>query len=72
MAVGVANNGISAIIDPIGRTTNSTLLNQVGILDGYIPKKLSDSVISNNMKYKNLLLIFFTIIVILFIKKKIK
>jgi apolipoprotein N-acyltransferase len=70
--IRVANNGISAIIDPIGRTTKSTLLNQVGILDGYIPKKLSDSVISNNMKYKNLLLIFFTIIVILFIKKKIK
>ncbi|PCJ29859.1 MAG: apolipoprotein N-acyltransferase [Rickettsiales bacterium] len=35
-----ANNGISAIMDPMGRVLAKLELNQVGILDGYIPLKL--------------------------------
>lgn len=37
----VANNGISAIIDPLGRVINSLKLNDVNIIDNYCPKKLN-------------------------------
>lgn len=35
-----ANNGISAIIDPVGRVIQSLGLNKIGIIDGMLPKKL--------------------------------
>lgn len=35
-----ANNGISAIIDPLGRVIQSLELNKVNVIDGYLPKKL--------------------------------
>ena len=38
----VANNGISAFIDPVGRILSKTELNQVTVLDNYVPKKLSE------------------------------
>ena len=38
----VANNGISAFIDPVGRILSKTELNQVTVLDSYVPKKLSE------------------------------
>jgi apolipoprotein N-acyltransferase len=38
--VRAANNGISAIIDPVGRTLSRLELNQIDILDGYMPLKL--------------------------------
>lgn len=37
----VANNGISGFIDPLGRVINKTQLNDITIIDEYIPKKLS-------------------------------
>lgn len=41
--VRAANNGISAIIDPVGRILDSTLLNEVTTIDSFIPKKNSDT-----------------------------
>jgi apolipoprotein N-acyltransferase len=41
----VANNGISAIIDPTGRVIQKLQLNQVGIIDGKIPNKLKSQTI---------------------------
>ena len=35
------NNGISAIIDPVGRVTSSLGLDVIDTLDGYIPYKLT-------------------------------
>lgn len=37
----LANNGISAIIDPLGRVVAQLTLNKVGVIDGKIPSKLS-------------------------------
>lgn len=37
----VSNNGISAIIDPIGRVIQKLQLDEVGIIDGKIPNKLN-------------------------------
>ena len=39
--IRAANNGISGFIDPVGRVVRRTELNDVTVLDGYIPKKLS-------------------------------
>ena len=38
--IRAANNGISAIIDPVGRTLHRLELNQIDVLDGYMPLKL--------------------------------
>lgn len=38
--IRVANNGISAIIDPLGRIIKKLDLNQIGFIDGFIPRKL--------------------------------
>jgi len=40
-----ANNGISAIIDPVGRILQKTDLDSYTILDGYIPNKLINNTI---------------------------
>jgi apolipoprotein N-acyltransferase len=39
--IRTANNGVSAIIEPLGRVVQKLALNKVGIIDGYIPLKLS-------------------------------
>jgi apolipoprotein N-acyltransferase len=41
--IRVANSGISAIIDPLGRTIESLPLNIGGIIDSRIPKALSEA-----------------------------
>lgn len=40
--VRAANNGISAIVDPYGRITASLGLDEIGIVDGTLPKALPD------------------------------
>lgn len=35
------NNGISAIIDPLGRITSQLALNKIGVINGYMPVKIS-------------------------------
>ena len=39
--IRAGNNGISAIIDPMARVLDRIDLNQVGVLDGYMPLKLT-------------------------------
>ncbi len=63
--IRVANNGISAIIDPIGRIIKQTSLNEIGIIDGYIPEKLNDNIPNNNQKKMNLLLVIIAIFIAL-------
>ena len=43
--IRAGNNGISAIIDPLGRVIAKLDLNAIDILDGYLPKKLSKATI---------------------------
>ncbi len=40
-----ANNGISAIIDPVGRIIQKCSLNEIGYIDGLLPNKLEFSTI---------------------------
>lgn len=39
----VGNNGISAIIDPIGKVLKSLDLNRIGIIDSHLPKKINST-----------------------------
>ncbi len=39
--IRASNNGISAFIDPLGRVLKQTKLNDITIIDSFIPKKLS-------------------------------
>lgn len=41
--IRAANNGISAFIDPLGRVISKLKLNDVGVLDSFIPKKLNET-----------------------------
>jgi apolipoprotein N-acyltransferase len=41
----VANNGISAIIDPVGRIVKDLPLNAIGYIDGLVPCKLDTQTI---------------------------
>ena len=38
--VRAANNGVSAIIDPMGRVIQSLNTNEKGVVDGYVPEKI--------------------------------
>lgn len=42
--IRVGNNGISAIIDSLGRIINQTQLNEVIILDGQLPKRMDKTI----------------------------
>ncbi len=62
--VRAANNGISAFIDPLGRIINYLELNQVGILDDYMPLKLLLPTIYSEWGYMTLLLTMFLVLII--------
>lgn len=47
--IRAANNGISAIIDPVGRIVSQTNLNEVISIDNYLPLKLSNT---NSLYYQ--------------------
>ena len=53
--VRAANNGISTIIDPLGRTAARLALNEVGILDGGLPRALAPTLYD---KYGDRLVLF--------------
>jgi apolipoprotein N-acyltransferase len=44
--VRAANTGVSAVIDPFGRITESLALDRTGILDAALPKALSPTLYS--------------------------
>jgi apolipoprotein N-acyltransferase len=68
--IRAANNGISAVIDSVGRIVNKTNLNEITFIDSYMPNKLKIAIHSNSSKYITLLLIIVSIIVFIFINKK--
>lgn len=65
----VANNGISAIIDPLGRIVKKLALNEVGIIDGTCPKKLPFQTFYSRLgNYST----FISILVVLLIQSMVK
>jgi apolipoprotein N-acyltransferase len=60
-----ANNGISAIIDPVGRILQKADLDSYTILDGYIPNKLINKTIYG--LYSQYLIMAFLILVVFLI-----
>jgi len=54
--VRAANNGISAIIDPLGRVIKILGLDEVAVIDGYIPLKLDRATIYS--EWGNIALLF--------------
>lgn len=69
--VRVANNGISAIIDPLGRIIKKLDLNETNYIDGLIPKKLdSPTIFSKFGNITILLIVFFIFLVNYLLDKK--
>lgn len=56
--IRVANNGISAIIDPNGRVISKLELNDIGTLDGYIPFRLKSKTLYSILGDASTLLAF--------------
>ena len=62
--IRVANNGISAIVDPFGRTIEKLNLNEINYTQGLIPKKLtSPTIFSQFGNFTILLLIVFILLI---------
>ncbi len=64
-----ANNGISTIIDPLGRTATRLALNKVGILDGRLPRALGSTLYEEFGDLLVLFLLFCLVIYIWFAQK---
>ena len=62
--IRAANNGISAIIDPVGRIIDHTELNAVTTIDSFIPLKLNDNS-SLYYRYGYLMLLTFITLVLM-------
>ena len=67
--IRVANNGISAIIDPIGRITIKLNLNQIGFVDGFIPEKLATPTLYSLFGDSTTLIIVFLVLLMQFMIK---
>lgn len=61
--VRVANNGISAIVDPWGRIVQSLALNQRGVIDGLLPKPLQEITVFG--RYGNKPFVVFVMVLII-------
>ncbi|WP_347938692.1 apolipoprotein N-acyltransferase [Rickettsia oklahomensis] len=62
--IRVANNGISAIVDPCGRTIKKLNLNEINYIQGLIPKKLnSPTIFSQFGNFTIILLITFILLI---------
>lgn len=68
--IRVANNGISAIIDPLGRVIKKLDLNETNYIDGLIPKKLDSPTISSRFGNFTILLIIFLIFLVNYLLDK--
>ncbi|MGI4776434.1 MAG: apolipoprotein N-acyltransferase [Janthinobacterium lividum] len=60
--IRVANNGISAIIDPMGRIIKKLYLNEVGIIDSQLPLKIQSENIYQRLGDFNILMIIILIL----------
>ncbi|MBF8246900.1 MAG: apolipoprotein N-acyltransferase [Rickettsia sp.] len=61
--IRVSNNGISAVIDSLGKTIKKTKLNDITYLDSHIPQSLKKQTIFS--LYGNIIVIFYTIIILI-------
>lgn len=55
--IRVANNGISSIIDPLGRIIKKLDLNKIGYIDGLIPQKVNSPTIYSQFGNKCILIV---------------
>lgn len=55
--IRAANNGISAIVDPVGRMLQELPLNKFSVIDGYLPKKLVTQTSFSKYRYIPLVLL---------------
>ncbi len=62
--IRVANNGISAIFDPLGRIIIQTKLNEITYIEGYIPASLKNETLYSSYGNK---LVYFYILISLFV-----
>jgi len=69
--IRVANNGISAVIDPLGRVVGSLKLQQVGILDEKIPLKVNFETIFSEIGYLSIMVAISVVALIQFLSDKV-
>ncbi len=62
--IRAGNNGISAIIDPLGRVLGKLKLDQISVLDGYVPLKLTLPTIYSEMGIQALFIEIFCVLII--------
>lgn len=58
------NNGISAIIDPVGRVLRRLELNEIDVIDDLIPLKLLESTIYSEYGYNSLFVWLFIVLIL--------
>jgi apolipoprotein N-acyltransferase len=58
------NNGISAIIDPLGRVISKLGLDEVDILDNYLPKKLDKPTIFSQYGYITIIILLILVLIL--------
>lgn len=62
--IRAANNGISAVIDPVGRVVKKLNLNEINILDSKLPKKLTETTSFSCNDCATLFIMLFTIVLL--------
>lgn len=66
------NNGISAIIDPLGRIIQKLDLNKIGTIDSYIPQKITSPTLFSLYKHITILILLILVLALQEILKIIK
>lgn len=62
--IRVANNGLSAVIDPVGRVTDKMALNAVGIIDALCPVKLPSPTLYSQIGDCSALIVALSVLII--------
>ena len=60
----VANNGVSAVIDPVGRIVQKLSLNKVGVIDSLIPIKLNKPTLYSKFGNANVIVLILVVLII--------
>ncbi|MHA1558570.1 MAG: apolipoprotein N-acyltransferase [Alphaproteobacteria bacterium] len=63
--IRVANNGISAIIDPYGKIEKRLSLNEIGVIDFFLPTELKATFYKNYSDFLNIVMIVFLLTLLL-------
>ena len=64
--VRVANSGISALIDPLGRVMKRTVLNTMAVLDVPLPDRLTDGAMYNKLSGKGVVILIYASVLLIF------